>query len=66
MYQLIHHLSPIARWAVGSQQRSRRNAMLASTTLTQRRSERIEVEDFLASMRVRTARRASRPVTARG
>ena len=48
MYQLIHHLSPIARWAIGSQQRSRRNAMLASTTLTQRRSERIEVEDFLA------------------
>jgi hypothetical protein len=66
MYQLIHHLSPIARWAVGSQQRSRRNAMLASTTLTQRRSERIEVEAFLTSIRGRTASPANRPVTARG
>jgi len=54
MHQLIHHLSPLTRWAVGSQQRYRRNAMLASTTLTQRRSERIEVEDFLASIRGRT------------
>ncbi|MFL6001919.1 MAG: hypothetical protein ACJ72P_03835 [Nocardioides sp.] len=66
MHHLIHQLSPLTRWAVGSQQRSRRNAMLASTTLTQRRSERIEVEDFLASIRGRTASPASRPVTARG
>ena len=55
MYQLIHHMRPIARWAVESQQRSRRNAMLASTSLTQRRSERVEVEEFLASIRGRTA-----------
>ena len=66
MYQLIHHMRPIARWAVESQQRSRRNAMLASTTLTQRRSERVEVEEFLASIRGRTATPANRPVTARG
>jgi hypothetical protein len=66
MHQLIHHLSPIARWAVESQQRSRRNAMLASTTLTQRRSERVEVEEFLASLRGRTATPATRPVPARG
>ncbi|MGH3307390.1 MAG: hypothetical protein ACRDOX_06830 [Nocardioides sp.] len=66
MYQLIHHLSPIARWAVESQQRSRRNAMLASTTLTQRRSERVEVEEFLASRRGRPATPANQPVTARG
>jgi len=66
MHPVIHHLSPIARWAVESQQRSRRNAMLASTTLTQRRSERVEVEEFLASMRGRTAMPASRPATARG
>jgi hypothetical protein len=66
MYPVIHRLSPIARWAVESQQRSRRNAMLASTTLTQRRSERVEVEEFLASMRGRTAMPASRPATARG
>jgi hypothetical protein len=66
MYQLIHHMHPIARWAVESQQRSRRNAMLASTSLTQRRSERVEVEEFLASIRGRTATPANRPVTARG
>jgi len=66
MHPVIHHLSPIARWAVESQQRSRRNAMVASTTLTQRRSERIEVEEFLASRRGRPVKPASRPVTARG
>jgi hypothetical protein len=66
MYQLIHHMRPISRWAVESQQRSRRNAMLASTSLTQRRSERVEVEEFLASIRGRTATPANRPVTARG
>jgi len=66
MHQLIHQLSPITRWAVESQQRSRRNAMLASTTLTQRRSERVEVEEFLASKRGRSANPATRPVPARG
>ena len=45
MYRLID------RWAVGSQQIARRNAMIASTALTQRRSELIEVEEFLASLR---------------
>ena len=66
MNQLIHHLSPIGRWAVESQQRSRRNAMLASTSLTQRRSERVEVEEFLAAERDRTGTPANRPVTAQG
>jgi hypothetical protein len=65
MFEKIQHLSPIARWAVGSQQRSRRNAMLASTTLTQRRSERVEVEEFLAS-RARTPRSAARSAVAPG
>ena len=45
MYRLID------RWAIESQQTARRNAMIASTALTQRRSERIEVEDFLATLR---------------
>ena len=66
MHQLIQQLSPITRWAVESQQRSRRNAMLASTTLTQRRSERVEVEEYLASKRGRNANPATRPVPARG
>ena len=41
----------IDRWAIESQQTARRNAMIASTALTQRRSELIEVEDFFASLR---------------
>ena len=40
----------IDRWAIGSQQTARRNAMIASTALTQRRAELIEVEEFLASL----------------
>lgn len=37
-----------ARWHVHSQEIARRNAMVASTTLTQRRRETDEVEEFLA------------------
>ena len=36
------------RWPVASQEVSRRNAMLAATALTQRRAERLEVEEFFA------------------
>ena len=43
------NLAPLDRHlAVASQQRARRNAMIASTALAQRRAELIEVEDFLA------------------
>lgn len=35
-------------WAADSQQRARRNAMIAATACAQRRAERLEVEDFLA------------------
>jgi hypothetical protein len=35
---------------VASQQRARRNAMIASSALTQRRLERMEVEEYLASL----------------
>ncbi len=44
-------VSLIDRWAVQSQQTARRNAMIASTALTQRRAELIEVEEFLANLR---------------
>jgi hypothetical protein len=40
----------IERLAVNSQQTARRNAMIASTALTQRRMELVEVEDYLASL----------------
>jgi hypothetical protein len=38
----------MASWHVTSQQQARRNALVASTALTQRRRELLEVEDFLA------------------
>ena len=52
----------LTRWALTSQQGSRRNAMLASTVLTQRRIEHTEVEEFLASL----AAPADQPVAAQG
>ena len=39
----------VRQWPVESQQRSRRNAMIASTALAQRRAELNDVEDFLAA-----------------
>jgi hypothetical protein len=38
----------MAAWHVTSQQQARRNALVASTALTQRRRELLDVEDFLA------------------
>jgi hypothetical protein len=38
-----------AAWPVASQQQARRNALVASTALAQRRRERDEVEEFLAA-----------------
>jgi hypothetical protein len=37
----------LARWHVRSHEGARRNAMIATTELTQRRFEREEVEEFL-------------------
>lgn len=34
-------------WAVASQQTARRNALISSTQLAERRRERIDVEEFL-------------------
>lgn len=39
----------VQRWAVESQQRARRNAMLATTECVRRRVEREDVEDFLSA-----------------
>ncbi len=39
----------VDRWAVSSQQRARRNAMIAATECAQRRAEREDVDDFLAA-----------------
>ncbi len=42
-------LSAIDRWSVEAQLQARRNAMIASTRLAQRRAEHQEVEDWHAS-----------------
>ena len=39
----------VRRWPVESQQRARRNAMIASTALAQRRAELEDVEEFLGA-----------------
>jgi hypothetical protein len=42
-------VSAAASWHVTSQQRARSNALVASTALSQRRLERLDVEEFLAA-----------------
>lgn len=61
-----------ATWHVTAQHRACRNALVASTALTQQRRERDEVEEFLASHAARFDRAAvvsvdvpARPVAAR-
>jgi hypothetical protein len=49
MYTPAHLVITAVRWPVESQQRARRNAMIASNALAQRRVELDEVEEFLAT-----------------
>jgi hypothetical protein len=54
----------VSTWAVESQQRARRNAMVATTALAARRAERLDVEAYFADAPL--APDASRlPLTAR-
>jgi hypothetical protein len=46
-------LSSAAGWHVTSQQQSRRNALIASTALVERRRELVEVDEFLAALEAR-------------
>ena len=46
---LMAAVQRVRAWPVESQQTARRNAMLACTSLTQRRMEHQEVADFLVS-----------------
>jgi hypothetical protein len=50
MSALTQLVSALTRWPVESQQRARRNAMIASTALARRRAELDDVEEFLASL----------------
>ena len=52
LHLLGHAVDTVRRWPVESQQRARRNAMIASTALAQRRAELDEVEEFLTLARV--------------
>ena len=54
---MTHLLAPwLVRWAEQSQQRACRNAMVASTALTQARHERAEVEAYVAGALASRAR----------
>jgi hypothetical protein len=57
-------VSSAATWHVTSQQHARRNALVASTALTRRRLELIDVEEFLAEHAVRAAARESAGIPA--
>lgn len=50
MIQLWSPRHLVESWAHSAQLKARRNAMLASTSLAQRRAEQIEVEAFLRSL----------------
>jgi hypothetical protein len=61
---------PLVRWSVEAQLTARRNAMVASTALAQRRAEREEVEELVAALAARgvgaRGRRTSPPAAAHG
>jgi len=58
MYTPAHLVTTAVRWPVESQQRARRNAMIASNALARRRVELDEVEEFLAAAVERLGREA--------
>lgn len=45
--ELMRHLHNVTHWHIESQQRSRRNAMLAATELADHRRQVLVVEEFL-------------------
>ena len=65
MYTPTHIVATAVRWPVESQQRARRNAMIASNALAQRRVELDEVEKFLATRVERMGREAAAPAANR-
>jgi len=63
MFPPMRHLTrlgqTITEWPVASQQRARRNAMVALTACAKRRAEREEVASYLADKAARAAGPAS-------
>lgn len=58
-------LQALTQWHVRSQQIARRNAMMASTALAERRREHIEAEEFLRSYQQLRSRRSELHETAK-
>jgi len=56
----------LGHWHVHTQEVARRNALVASTALAERRRERVEVETFLSSLEARTAAETTLEVRVRG
>lgn len=50
MFGPLDLVTAIRTWPVQSQQHARRNAMIASTALAQRRAELDDVEEFFATL----------------
>ena len=65
MYTPAHLVATAVRWPVESQQRARRNAMIASNALAQRRVELDEVANFLATRVERLGQEAAAPAANR-
>jgi hypothetical protein len=61
MYTPAHLVATAVRWPVESQQRARRNAMIASNALARRRVELAEVEEFLATRVEHVGQEAAAP-----
>lgn len=54
----------VSRWSARSQERARRNAMAACTSLAARRLERLDVEAFIADHLARRDARHHEPAAA--
>jgi hypothetical protein len=59
-----HPLRLVGTWAARSQECARRNALVASTSLAQRRRERQEVDEFLADYLASRATMSAAPAVA--
>lgn len=56
----------LGNWHVHTQEVARRNALVASTALAERRREQVEVETFLSSLEARSAAETTLEVRVRG
>ncbi|MCW2768426.1 hypothetical protein [Nocardioides sp.] len=62
----LRFVTYVRAWPAESQQQGRRNAMIASTALAQRRAEREDVEEFFAVLGKDTVATPVLPAVAQG